>query len=68
MNQAQPSFANPMRSNEGDKPSSDLRRRGMEAIDWIGELNRGADPDQVMADVTAVVEDVRREKRKSALY
>jgi hypothetical protein len=33
-----------------------------EAVERIGERNKGWDPDEVLAEVTAVVEEVRQEQ------
>ena len=65
MEQQRLSISGMNRSDEPDEPSTDLRRQAIEAIERIGELNLDADPDQVLADVTTVVEDVRRERRQS---
>lgn len=65
MEQARQSIPNSIRSNEQDELSQELRRQGLEAINRIGELNRDADPDQVLADVTTVVEDVRQKRRQT---
>jgi antitoxin (DNA-binding transcriptional repressor) of toxin-antitoxin stability system len=39
-----------------------IERTGWEAIDALQERNAGLDPDDVLRDVTAEVEDVRRER------
>lgn len=41
------------------------RERMWEAIERIGERNADKDPDEVLADVTAVVAEVRRERNAS---
>jgi hypothetical protein len=50
-------------SSDDDDVSMDvLRARAIAAVERIRELNRDADPDQVMADVTAIVGEVRQER------
>lgn len=45
-----------------EKLSREQRQRALEAIQRIGERNRDKDPEQVLADVTTAVEEVRRER------
>lgn len=47
---------------EIEELSPEQRQRLIDAIERIGECNRGADPDQVLSDVTAAVEQVRQER------
>jgi prevent-host-death family protein len=42
----------------------ECRRRGWEAVRRVQEANRDKDPDEVYRDVTAVVEQVRRERHE----
>jgi hypothetical protein len=47
---------------EIEELSPEQRQRLIDAIERIGECNRDADPDQVLSDVTAAVEQVRQER------
>ena len=42
---------------------SEIRRRAMEAVEAIRAANEGVTEDEVMADATAAVKEVRAERR-----
>jgi hypothetical protein len=62
MEKKAPSVAVVSRPEVDEELSREQRQRALEAIERIGERNRDRDPDQVLADVTVAVEEVRRER------
>lgn len=61
------SVVSPEACNRHQEDDQEQRERMWRAIDRVRERNADRDPDEVRADVTRVVENVRRERYEQEL-